>query len=292
MRYVIHCPRAIGDVLVLTTLFASLKQKYDCELDINSAFDDIFANNPNRTIIKNFNRKEFVEIDHHPWIISNPELSYIEAFHRDAEQKLGIDVPVLCNTPQLYLTDAEKDPFPSLPKDYLVLNASWKTDTSTKFYSHYREVAELLDMPIVQVGRNDDPFTLIPTAINWIGKTNTRQLLRLLYNSKGAIGGITFLQHASAALDVPYVCLYGGREPWHWINYPNQIKICGECPYSPCWSLQTFKQDAFFEKWYTANHNQPYKPYCLNVHQDGFSSCLSNIDPNEVAEKIKNFLHT
>jgi ADP-heptose:LPS heptosyltransferase len=289
-QYILASPRAPGDILLLTTVLSSIKTEYpNLQMDIQSAFDQIKHNNPYITPLRDVPRNHFLEIDHHAYIHTT-NLDYVESLHRDAEIKLDKTIPITCRIPQIYLTAEEKQPLKHLPKRYLVGSFSYKKDTTTKFYSHYREMCEKIKTPIVQIGNDCDPFTLVPSTINMVGRTNIRQLFSLVYNSAGCIGGITFLQHIAAALNKPYVCLWGGREPDYWINYPNQLKIYGECPYSPCWSLQCGKQDWFFEQWYGSQAHQPYKPYCQWVASDGYASCLSNLDPHKVAEQTKEFL--
>jgi ADP-heptose:LPS heptosyltransferase len=277
---------APGDIMCLTAVAKNIKLAYGNSIliDVRSAYDTIFVNNPFVQRIMDVHNGDFQQVDFHRYLRTT---DYMTAWHMDGEDKFKIKIPIVQKLPELYLSPEEKRPFPDLPSDYLVCMNGHKQDTTTKHYTHYREVIEQLNIPVVLVGRKDHVYQEIPTAINWIGKTdNLRTLFRLIHNSRGCFGGITSLLHFSAALDRPYVALWGGREPRDYINYPKLLKIYGSCPHSPCWSLFTQKNDD-----YTHPKESPYKIYCDMPHKDGYASCLSNLDPNYVVDKIKCFLH-
>jgi hypothetical protein len=84
------------------------------------------------------------------------------------------------------------------------------------------------------------------------GKTDLRQLVRLVYHSVGVLGGVTALMHLSAAVparpDRPparaAVILAGGREPTHWEAYPHHqfihtIGALSCCQAGGCWRART-----------------------------------------------------
>jgi len=84
-------------------------------------------------------------------------------------------------------------------------------------------------------------------TINLVGKTNLRQLIRLVYHSIGTLGGVSLLMHLTAAVESkhgllsrPGVIVAGGREPSIWESYNGQKFIdmngclpC--CDLGGCW---------------------------------------------------------
>jgi hypothetical protein len=81
---------------------------------------------------------------------------------------------------------------------------------------------------------------VLKNVINFVGKTDARQLVRLAWHAQGGLGPITFLQHLCAAFEKPYVALVGGREPVGWVQYPLQTTLhtLGKlpcCRAKACW---------------------------------------------------------
>jgi ADP-heptose:LPS heptosyltransferase len=84
-------------------------------------------------------------------------------------------------------------------------------------------------------------------VVNLIGKTNLRQLIRLVYHSVGILTGVSLPMHLAAAvesknglLNRPCVVIAGGREPVQWEAYPhhrflavNGAMLC--CDNGGCW---------------------------------------------------------
>jgi ADP-heptose:LPS heptosyltransferase len=114
------------------------------------------------------------------------------------------------------------------------------------------------------------------------GKTDTRQLIRLVYHSKGGIGPVTFLQHICAAWQKPYVCLLGGREPVTWVSYPFQhiLHTVGQlscCKEYACWKSRVLG---------------PSDSLCEQPVLDGLrpvGRCMSLIRPQEAINLINRF---
>jgi ADP-heptose:LPS heptosyltransferase len=66
-------------------------------------------------------------------------------------------------------------------------------------------------------------------VIDLVGKTDMRQLVRLMYHADGVVCGVTMLMHLAAAVPTkpgrprsrPCVVIAGGREPAQWEAYPH-----------------------------------------------------------------------
>lgn len=84
------------------------------------------------------------------------------------------------------------------------------------------------------------------------GKTDIRQLIRLVYHAQGVLGPVSFPMHLAAAIETkermpknrPCVVIAGGREPPNWEAYPHHqfIHTVGSlrcCDNGGCWKSRT-----------------------------------------------------
>ena len=84
------------------------------------------------------------------------------------------------------------------------------------------------------------------------GKTDLRQLVRLVYHAQGILCPVTLLMHLAAAVDVKpgmpknraCVVIAGGREPAQWEAYPHHQYIHTNgalrcCDNGGCWKART-----------------------------------------------------
>jgi hypothetical protein len=137
---------------------------------------------------------------------------------------------------------------------YWVINAGHKNDYTAKAWSfaRYQELVEQLpDVWFVQVGAAEHVHPQLngPNVLNFVGKTDIRQLIRLVYNSFGVISGVSFPMHLAYAVP-PHprfnrksranITIAGGREPAHWEEGPNHhfLHTCGMlpcCDMGGCW---------------------------------------------------------
>lgn len=175
---------------------------------------------------------------------------FLQGFTEDLGRKLGIPLRLDTNHPSLYLSEAEKQPFPDLPKKYLCINAGFKSDFTAKFASTkiYQEVIEHLAtrLVFVQVGERNPSHTHRPLhgVIDMIGKTTTRELIRLAYHSMAGVGPISFLHHIYGAFQKPYIAMCGGREEisWEGYNTATMLTTMGQlecCRVKACWKAKT-----------------------------------------------------
>ncbi len=142
---------------------------------------------------------------------------------------------------------------------WIVVNGG-KTDFTAKWWDPVRMqrvVAGLPNVLFVQVGQKDHYHVELRgnNVVNLIGKTDMRQLIRLVYNSSGVICPVTLMMHLAAAVPVrsdkcygrasrPCVVLAGGREPAAWEAYTHHsyLHTCGMlpcCDDGGCWKART-----------------------------------------------------
>ena len=119
----------------------------------------------------------------------------------------------------------------------------WDPRRTQRVVDHYRE--RLL---FVQVGESGHHHPPLRGVIDLRGKTDLRQLVRLVYHSQGVLTAVNALMHLAAAVEVKggrpqnraCVVVAGGREPSQWEAYPhhqylhtNGALLC--CDNGGCW---------------------------------------------------------
>ena len=135
------------------------------------------------------------------------------------------------------------------------------------------------------------------------GKTDLRQLVRLVHHAQGVTCPVTLLMHLAAAVEVkggrprnrPCVVVAGGREPVHWEAYPhhqflhtNGALPC--CEQGGCWRSRTVRLEDGDEK---------DGSLCLDVlsadsahaRSGPLPRCMDMITAAEVARRIELYFH-
>ncbi len=221
-------------------------------------------------------------------------ISFAAAYCEGLGQALGVQVPLLTNRPHVCVSHREKSWMSQVqeltgkPMKYWVVNAGHKQDFTAKFWGseNYQRVVDLLrgKIQFVQVGSGEHQHQPLRNVIDLRGKTDHRQLVRLCWHASGGLGGVTFIQHLFAALERPYVCIAGGREPVQWISYPRQqlfhtVGMLDCCRDGGCWRSRTVKLDDGAEQ-DASLCDQPF------LGSETLPRCMLMIKPEEVAERI------
>jgi ADP-heptose:LPS heptosyltransferase len=123
--------------------------------------------------------------------------------------------------------------------------------------------------------------------------TSVRQLVTLVYHSQGVLTPVSFLMHLAAAVETkpgappsrPCVVVAGGREPAHWVAYPqhqflhtNGALPC--CADGGCWRARTVALGDHDEK------DQPHR-LCVNVVEGPLPKCMDMITAQDVIRRIE-----
>lgn len=225
---------------------------------VQTTCDAIYQHNPRVVQVpKGLPGGRFLDLEYPLVNRSNQEpRHFMEGYCMDLAEKLGVPVPLTVNRPFLYLSEQEQkgvnqvQEITGKPTKAWLINCGFKPCYTTKAWSHesYQAVVDATAGKIqwVQVGAADRGHVHRPLrgAINLVGKTDARQLIRLAWHAQGGLGPSTFLQHIMAAWRKPYVCVHRAAEPISWITYPNQIVIsrlgtlpC--CADKACWKSRT-----------------------------------------------------
>ncbi|MGH7967357.1 MAG: glycosyltransferase family 9 protein, partial [Limisphaerales bacterium] len=111
---------------------------------------------------------------------------------------------------------------------FWIIDAGGKYDATVKWWARerYQAVVDHFRGRIlfVQIGACGHHHPKLEGVIDLRGRTNFRELIRLVYHADGVLCPITALMHLAAAVERkgvqrdprPCVVVAGGREPVHW----------------------------------------------------------------------------
>jgi ADP-heptose:LPS heptosyltransferase len=139
---------------------------------------------------------------------------------------------------------------------FWIVSAGGKFDYTIKWWDRerYQTVIDQLRERVlfVQVGEAKHYHPALERVIDLRGRTDLRQLVRLVYHAQGVLGPVNLLMHLAAAIEMkspmpknrPAVIIAGGREPPQWEAYPHHqfIHTVGQllcCDNGGCWKSRT-----------------------------------------------------
>lgn len=247
--------QAPGDIMMATVALRDLHRAYPKEYitDIRTPCQDIFTNNPYITPILVDDAREEHRIieelkadDKHPPIkydniifcnLHYPmvhESGYLGSHFADGmpaflSKQLGRPIPRTGLRPEIYLSQDEQNWLSPVALKtgydgkYWVINAGVKSDFPLKQYPYYQEVVDMCgdDIEFVQIGQSEHEHKPLKKVVNMIGKTDLRELFRVIYKAEGVLTCVSVPMHIAAAFEKPCVVVAGGREGPRWEYYPD-----------------------------------------------------------------------
>jgi len=244
-----------GDILTFTRAVGDLKESYpNYKIDIRSPAPEIWMNNPRLTPLKEDDPE--VEIFNITYDLINESgwrgLHFTDAFRYDLEKKLGVPIKKTGIRPELWISDEEKSWYNQVHCEFnddcqfWVLNAGRKQDNILKQYHRWQEVVNLFNkyfkgkVKIVQIGHKDHIHPKLEGVLDLIGKTNLRQLIRLIYWADGTVGPISVQMVMSQAFEQAAVVVAGAKEGprWqrnNWIRYITNVGALSCAKFDGCW---------------------------------------------------------
>jgi len=257
-----------GDILTMTRAVADLKTTYpEWLIDVRSPAPAIFENNPHLIPLSEDDPEvekyniQYPEIHNSGW----SGLHFSDGFLMDIETKLNSNpekVAIYGETkikktgirPEMWISDEEKGWYNQVhctflsDEPYWVLNAGRKSDNELKEYPFWEEFVSCFN---AEFNHKVNLVTIGSTAVGHIhprlkgvfdlvGKTDLRQLIRLIYNAHGTVGPISFQFVLSAAFGQSAVVVAGGKEGprWHSYNWIDFLHVVGRlkcCMFDGCW---------------------------------------------------------
>jgi ADP-heptose:LPS heptosyltransferase len=273
-KILLKCTLSPGDVLMLTAAVREIQTQFPGKfaIAVETSAGEIWEHNPHIIKVKDKERlKQFEVIDaNYPLIhrCNDAPYHFIHGYCQDLEDKLGIRLRPRYFWGDVHLSTSEKRWLSQFFEErgydapYWVINAGSKRDYTCKQW-HYDRYQAIIDhfrdsIEFVQVGSADHVHPKLhgPNLLNLVGKTDMRQLIRLLYHSAGVITGVSLPMHLARAVPVkphfkrdhrPCVVLAGSREPAQWEMYGEHAYFsnCGTLTcshgYGGCWKSRIMK---------------------------------------------------
>jgi ADP-heptose:LPS heptosyltransferase len=139
---------------------------------------------------------------------------------------------------------------------FWIINAGHKNDFTCKMWpaERYQQIVDHYQGKIlfVQIGHKDHTHPKLDGVVNLVGKTDDRQLIRLVWASSGVVTPCSYPMTLAAAVPIrpgacngrknrPCVIVAGGREPAGWQAHTEHqfIHTCGMlpcCDHGGCWA--------------------------------------------------------
>lgn len=298
-RIILRNRQSPGDVLVMSAAVHSLHVAHPGEFKVavESPCSAIWENNLGVVPVADLGENPERVDAHYPLIHRSDSVAahFMQGYCDYLAQALSVPVPLATNRPFLYLSDQEKkwisqvEEIMGRKRPFWVVNAGIKSDYTAKIWgtANFQRVVDLLRGRVlfVQVGSLEHLHKPLTGVVNLLGKTDLRQLIRLVYHARGTLSGVTLLHHLAAALEKPSVTIMGGREPVQWNAYPkchlfHTIGMLDCCRQKACWRSRVERRDDNDEK----NESLCEQPV---PGVETIPRCMAMISPEEVARRIE-----
>ncbi len=232
-----------GDIVMLT---AAVRDLHLCcpgswLVDVRTSCPQLWERNPYLTPLDE-DDPDVETIDcHYPLIHRSNHAPYhfIHGFIEFLNERLGLNVKPTAFKGDIHLSDQEKSWISQVHEQtgedtrFWIVVSGGKYDFTAKWWDpgRFQKVIDCFqgDPLFVQVGEAGHHHPPLEGALDLRGKTDLRQLVRLVYHAAGVLTPVNLLMHLAAAVETkpgmpknrPCVTVAGGREPPHWEAYPH-----------------------------------------------------------------------
>jgi len=295
-----------GDIVMLTAAVRDLHRTYPgrFQTDVRTSCPHLWENNPYITPLNERDDEVEVVDCEYPLIHRSNDLPYhfIHAFIDFLNERLDLSIRPTSFHGDIHVSALEKSWYSQIEEivkvrlPFWIVVAGGKLDYTTKWWNRtrYQQVVDhFLDtIMFVQVGEEGHYHPPLRNVIDLRGKTDLRQLVRLVYHAQGVLCPVTLLMHLAAAVEVgpgmprhrPCVVIAGGREPTHWEAYPHHqfLHRAGAlpcCEHGGCWKSRVLPLGDGDEK--DAPENR-----CVDV-VDELPRCMDLITADDVIRAIE-----
>ena len=271
-KLILRSHQSPGDIVMLTAAVRDLKKALGAavEIDVRTSCPALWENNPHLTpLADDAAGVEAIEC-HYPLIhrSNTGPWHFIHGFAQFLGERLGRAIPPTEFKGDIHLSPKEKSwmsqvqEVTRVPVPFWIVAAGGKYDFTAKWWAHERWQA-VVDhfrgrILFVQVGENGHHHPALRGVLDLRGKTDLRQLVRLVHHAQGVLCPVTLLMHLAAAVPVreegvrrqgsgvrnrPCVVVAGGREPAQWEAYPHHQYIHTNgalrcCDNGGCWKAR------------------------------------------------------
>jgi hypothetical protein len=329
-KYIFKNGQGPGDIVMLTAAIRDLHINHPEEYitDVDTSSQHIWEGNPYVEWGKHSLRPNRVKpLDPKDPTVKTIELGYpliqqsnqgpfhfSEAFTEEIEDSLGIRIKRRIGKGDIHIRPEEEvwgwtereswfKPYGLDPNmEYWIIDAGHKLDFTAKFWgkAKFQSVVDHYKGKIqfVQIGHEAHIHPKLDGVIDLIGKTDDRQLIRLIWASSGVLTPVSLPMVLAAAIPVkngtckgrlerPCVVVAGGREPSGWQAHTNHqfVHTCGAlpcCSRGGCWKSRIRPIGDGDEK--------DVKNMCENVTKDDNGEevpfCMHMISPEDIIRRI------
>jgi ADP-heptose:LPS heptosyltransferase len=289
-----------GDCLVMTAALECLHRQHPRKYvtGVDCPVMAIYENNPWVKPMKEGEEGVRVVDMQYPLIHSSNQrlVPFLQGYVDFLADQLGIKLICSVNRPYVYISKQEKEWASQVEETtgkktrFWVIVSGGKNDFSIKWYPFYQEVIDRLlgRVQFAQVGETSHHHPPLRGTINLVGKTDTRQLIRLMHHCEGFVGPTTFMTHLAAAFQKPAVTLIGGREPIFWCQYPwhtvlHTIGALSCCKHSACWRSRTVPLADGSKQDFSLCEQPVYLPTPA-------ARCMTLITPDDVVRVVQRYI--
>jgi hypothetical protein len=268
-KFILRNFQSPGDVLMLTAAVRDMHLTYPGQFltDVRTPCPALWENNPYVTPLEDSD-PDVRQIDcHYPLIHRSNTLPYhfVHGFRLFLNEELGLRIRPHAFRGDIHVRDEERHWLSQVDEitgrantRFWIIVSGGKTDFTAKWWDpqRYQAVVDHFHgrLLFAQVGEAAPGHIHPPLdrVINLVGKTDPRQLIRLVYHSDGVVCPVTFMMHAAAAVPTrpgramnrACVVVAGGREPPQWEAYPHHqyLHVNGAlpcCDNGGCWKSRT-----------------------------------------------------
>ncbi len=295
-----------GDLVMLTAAVRDLHKTYPKRFltDVRTSCPQLWENNPYLTPLDPARPDVRILDCDYPLIHrSNQEpVHFIHGFIEFLNRKLRLQIRPTAFKGDIHISDVEKSWFSQVREGlgedvpFWIVVSGGKYDFTAKWWDP-RRIQEVVDhflgrILFVQVGERGHHHPELRNVIDLRGKTDLRQLVRLVYHSQGVLTGVNALMHLAAAVEVkggrpqnrPCVVVAGGREPSQWEAYPHHQYIHTNgalscCDNGGCWKSRVLPLGD------GADADRP-ENLCVDV-VDRLPRCMDLIRAEDVVRRIE-----
>ncbi len=291
---------------MLTAAVRDLHQCYPGQFltGVSTSASSLWENNPYVAKIDERDPEVTVLECHYPLIhkSNSAPFHFVQAFSHFLNELLGLEIKTSFHKGDIHLSAREKSWISQVHEitgedtPFWIVAAGGKYDYTVKWWdaARYQQVIDHFQGRIlfVQVGELQHRHPPLRGTLDLRGRTDTRQLVRLVHHSQGVLCGVTFLMHLAAAVETKQgnprnraaVIVAGGREPTQWEAYPHHqfLHTLGAlpcCQDGGCWKSRTLPLGDGDEK------DLP-KNLCTNV-VGSLPRCMDMITAAEVIRHIE-----
>ena len=301
-----------GDIIMLTAAVRDLHLSHpgQFQTDVRTPCSALWENNPYITRLDEKDPQvEQIQCEY-PLINRSNHLPFhvIHGFRLFLQEKLGINIEPHAFKGDIHLSAKEKgwmsqvEETEGLGARFWIIVSGGKTDFTAKWWDPDR-AQEVVDyfrdrIRFVQCGEGGHRHPRLRHVIDLVGKTDLRQLIRLMWHADGVVCPVTMFMHLAAAVETkagrpknrPCVVVAGGREPPHWEAYPHHQYLHTNgalpcCDNGGCWKSRVEPLGDGDEK----DQSLCLRPVTLPSGRK-LPECLEMIRAQDVIHAIENYL--